>query len=50
MDRETYECKGYAFVTFLDREDAAKAIKKLDRYPYGSLILKVEWSQTPKRD
>ena len=44
-DRETYRCKGFAFVTFVMREDAAKAQKKLDGHGYDNLILRVEWAK-----
>ncbi|KAK9727182.1 hypothetical protein RND81_05G264100 [Saponaria officinalis] len=44
-DRSTKMSKGYGFVTFARREDAQKAILKLDGYGYDNLILKVEWSK-----
>lgn len=44
-DRETGECKGYAFVSFLDRDDADKARQKVDGRGYNNLILSVNWSQ-----
>lgn len=37
------EGRGFAFVTFRHREDAAKAIQKLNGYGYASLILTAEW-------
>lgn len=43
-DHKTGICKGYGSVNFLKKEDAEKAIYKLDGYGYDNLILKVEWS------
>lgn len=42
--------KGFAFVTFLEREDAEKAIATLNGYGYDSLILHVEWSIRQNRN
>ncbi|CEH19469.1 eukaryotic translation initiation factor [Ceraceosorus bombacis] len=44
-DRETGECKGYAFVSFESRDDADKARQKVDGKGYSNLILSVNWSQ-----
>lgn len=44
-DRETGECKGYAFVSFMDREQADTARQKVDGRGYSNLILSVNWSQ-----
>ena len=43
-DRETGESRGFAFVNFIHREDAQRAINKLDGYGYDNLILSVSWS------
>eukprot|EP00873_Tetraselmis_striata_P020252 jgi/Tetstr1/440516/TSEL_028839.t1 len=43
-DRETKESRGFAFINFVYREDAQRAINKLDGYGYDNLILRVEWS------
>jgi len=37
--------KGFAFVNFVYREDAAKAIEKLSGYGYDHLILHLEWAK-----
>ncbi|SPP78200.1 eukaryotic translation initiation factor 3 subunit G-2-like [Drosophila guanche] len=38
-------CKGFAFVNFKFRQDAAAAIEILNGYGYDHLILSVEWSK-----
>jgi len=44
-DRETGRAKGFAFVSYADREDAAKACEKMDGVGYGHLILRVEFAK-----
>jgi len=44
-DRATGFCKGFAFVTYLLKENAARAMKALNGYGYDHLILNVEWSK-----
>lgn len=44
-DRETGESKGFAFVAFVNVQDAARCIERLDGYGYDHLILSVEWSK-----
>lgn len=44
-DRETGLCKGFAFITFISRESAAKAIEVMNGYGFDNLILTVEWSK-----
>jgi len=44
FDRETGESRGFAFINFVNREDAQRAIDKLDGYGYDNLILRVEWA------
>jgi len=44
-DRNTNLSRGFAFVTFVFKEDAAKAIEGLDGYGYDHLILSVEWAK-----
>ena len=41
-DRETGECKGFAFVAFRSESDAERAMGALNGYGYDNLILRVE--------
>lgn len=43
-DRETGACKGYAFVSFISREEADRARQKVDGRGYDNLILSCQWS------
>lgn len=43
-DRETGICKGYAFVSFEDREEADRARQRIDGRGYDNLILSCQWS------
>ena len=43
-DKETRESRGFAFITFTIREDAQRAINKLDGFGFDNLILRVEWA------
>jgi translation initiation factor 3 subunit G len=49
-DKETLISRGFAFVSFVNKEDAAKAMDALQGYGYDHLILKLEWARpnTPK--
>jgi translation initiation factor 3 subunit G len=51
-DKETMQSRGFAFVSFVHREDAARAMEKLQGYGYDHLILKLEWARpsAPKTD
>ncbi|XP_058109480.1 uncharacterized protein LOC131252796 [Magnolia sinica] len=42
--RNTSVSKGYGFVTFSNKEDAERAINKLDGIGYDNLIIRVEWA------
>ncbi|XP_071443547.1 eukaryotic translation initiation factor 3 subunit G-like [Hetaerina americana] len=44
-DRASGLCKGYAYVHYKNKEDAAKAIAQLSGHGYDHLILSVEWSK-----
>lgn len=44
-DRETFQSRGFAFVSFMHREDAERALNKLQGYGYDHLILKLEWAK-----
>ncbi|XP_076662953.1 eukaryotic translation initiation factor 3 subunit g1 [Andrena cerasifolii] len=44
-DKQTNLCKGFAYVHFKYRMEAAKAIAMLNGYGYDHLILNVDWSK-----
>jgi translation initiation factor 3 subunit G len=44
-DKKTGMTKGFAFVTYVRREDAQRAIEKLSGYGYDHLILHLEWAK-----
>jgi len=44
-DKTTGVCKGFAYIHFKNRNDAAKAIKALNGHGYDHLILSVDWSK-----
>ncbi|KAK5167211.1 translation initiation factor eIF3 subunit g [Saxophila tyrrhenica] len=44
-DRDTGRAKGFAFVSYADRSDAARACEKVDGYGFGHLILRVEFAK-----
>ncbi|KAL3898694.1 MAG: hypothetical protein SGPRY_012787 [Prymnesium sp.] len=46
-DRETHQSRGFAFINFVNRQDAQSAISKLDGHGYAHLILSVSWA-TPR--
>uniref|UniRef100_A0A2P2NFH5 Eukaryotic translation initiation factor 3 subunit G n=1 Tax=Rhizophora mucronata TaxID=61149 RepID=A0A2P2NFH5_RHIMU len=47
IDQKTGTSRGFGFVNFVSKEDAQRAINKLNGYGYDNLILKVEWA-TPR--
>ncbi|ESW25659.1 hypothetical protein PHAVU_003G054600 [Phaseolus vulgaris] len=47
IDQKTSMSRGFGFVNFVNREDAQRAIGKLNGYGYDNLILRVEWA-TPR--
>lgn len=44
-DMTTYQSRGFAFVTYYNREDAQKAITKLNGHGYDNLILQVQFAK-----
>ena len=44
-DKVTQLCKGFAFVNYYRKEDAAKAIGTLNGHGYDHLFLAVEWAR-----
>lgn len=46
-DKVTGACKGFAYIHFKFRNDAAKAITSLNGHGYDHLILNVDWSKPP---
>jgi len=44
-DKETMQSRGFAFVSFVQRDDAARAMEKLQGHGYDHLILKLEWAR-----
>eukprot|EP00584_Thalassiosira_punctigera_P006201 CAMPEP_0172526308 /NCGR_PEP_ID=MMETSP1067-20121228/1247_1 /TAXON_ID=265564 ORGANISM="Thalassiosira punctigera, Strain Tpunct2005C2" /NCGR_SAMPLE_ID=MMETSP1067 /ASSEMBLY_ACC=CAM_ASM_000444 /LENGTH=359 /DNA_ID=CAMNT_0013309791 /DNA_START=91 /DNA_END=1170 /DNA_ORIENTATION=+ len=44
-DKETMQSRGFAFVSFVQRDEAARAMDKLQGHGYDHLILKLEWAR-----
>ncbi|XP_027056572.1 eukaryotic translation initiation factor 3 subunit G-like [Pocillopora verrucosa] len=44
-DKNTNQSKGFAFINFVHREDAARAIQSVQGFGYDHLILSVEWAK-----
>jgi len=44
-DRDSGRAKGFAFISFVDRADAARACEKMDGFGYRHLILRVEFAK-----
>ena len=49
-DKGTQQSRGFAFITYMNREDAQKAIDRLNGYGYGNLILHVEFAKPRDED
>lgn len=47
IDQKTGVSRGFGFVNFVNKDDAERAISKLNGYGYDNLILRVEWA-TPR--
>lgn len=48
-DRQTQQSRGFAFISYADRDSAQKAVAKLNGYGYDNLILHVEFAK-PRDD
>jgi translation initiation factor 3 subunit G len=48
--RTIKEPKGYAYIAFTRREDAERAMERLQGHGYDHLILKLEWAKPVTRD
>ena len=46
-EKNTNVCKGFAYVHYKSRAEAARAIQVLNGYGYDHLILSVDWSKPP---
>lgn len=46
-DKQTGQCKGFAYIHFKFKSDAGKAIVALNGHGYDHLILSVDWSKSP---
>lgn len=44
-DKVTNQSKGFAFINYVHREDASRAIQSVSGYGYDHLILNVEWAK-----
>jgi len=44
-DQQTHQSKGFAFVTYHERDHAQRAIDKLNGHGYDNLILQVQWAK-----
>mmetsp|Transcript_15628 Transcript_15628/g.17652 ORF Transcript_15628/g.17652 Transcript_15628/m.17652 type:complete len:301 (-) Transcript_15628:866-1768(-) len=49
-DRETQVSRGFAYVSYIRREHAEKAMNRLNGYGYDHLILKVEWAKPSTKE
>jgi len=49
-DRETQMSRGFAYVSYIRKDDAEKAMNKLNGFGYDHLILKVEWAKPSSKD
>lgn len=49
-DKETMVSRGFAFVSFVNKDDAARAMEELQGVGYDHLILKLEWARRSEKD
>lgn len=48
-DRQTHQSRGFAFISYADRDSAQKAVQRLNGFGYDNLILHVEFAK-PRED
>lgn len=44
-DKQTHLSKGFAFINYVHRSDAERAMEKLSGFGYDHLILHLEWAK-----
>ena len=49
-DKETMQSRGFAFVSFVNKDDAARAMEALQGFGYDHLILKIEFARPNTKD
>lgn len=49
-DKETLQSRGFAFVSFVNQDDAARAMEELQGFGFDHLILKLEWARPNAKD
>lgn len=49
-DKETMQSRGFAFVSFVNKDDAARAMEELQGFGYDHLILKIEFARPNNKD
>lgn len=49
-DKETLQSRGFAFVSFVNKDDAARAMEALQGFGYDHLILKIEFARPNTKD
>ena len=44
------EPRGFAYIAYVNKQDAERAMERLQGYGYDHLLLKLEWAQATKKD
>ena len=44
------EPRGFAYIAYVNKQDAERAMERLQGYGYDHLVLKLEWAQATKKD